>query len=470
MPPQRRDRARSPARLPLALLGLIVMASAGAALWASYTGPPPAATPAADVALVAPAPATPAAPAAEVATPPDSVPAQPASLAPAPPPGGGAPGGGAPGEGTPGEGAPAAATAEPPAMTPPAAAPTNPEAAVPEPPAEAPPPPPPEPPAAAPGPPPKPQAAATPPTPQPPAPQVASLPAETPPPPPAYHPPPLTGSGGLAPAPDPALVQSTPAGPLPVIAPDGRRAWQVYARPFDPADKRPRIAILIAGLGPSSAATETAIQGLPGGVSLAFWPYADQIDRWMRLARAAGHEVLLNLPMEPDNYPDFDPGPQTLLTSLTPQQNLARLDWALSRVTGYVGVADYLGSRFTASRRDVTPVLEAIRRRGLVFVDSRVTAHSVAPEIAQRIGLPWAASTRFLDEPQVSRDAIDAKLRELESIARVQHVALGIGAPYPVTLERIAAWADGLEDKGFALAPVTAIVAPSGMASARNGR
>ncbi len=329
--------------------------------------------------------------------------------------------------------------------------------AVPPPPPEVPPPP--EPPASAPTPAPKPQAALTPAPPSAPAKRESGQGAALPPPPPAsYRPPPLNTTGGLVPAPDPALVQSTPDGPLPMIAPDGRRAWQVYARPFDPQDKRPRIAILVSGLGRSSAATEAAIQGLPGGVSLAFSPYADDLDHWMRLARAAGHEVLLNLPMEPENYPDIDPGPKTLLTSLPAQQNLARLDWALSRVTGYVGVADYLGARFTASRRDVTPVLEAIQRRGLIFVDSRMTAHSLAPEIAQAIGLPWTAGTRFLDEPQVSRDAIDAKLRELESAARIQHVALGIGSPYPVTLERIAAWAESLEDKGFTLAPVTAIV------------
>ncbi len=436
---------RRPLALPLGLLAGVAALVGGTGVWLAAIGPqPPAGPPAAELALTEPA-AAPAAPATPVTAPAATAPAQaPATPASAPAP------------------APASATAPAPSATPGPAAPSA--AAVPAPPAEAPPPPPPEPPAAAPAPAPKPQAARTP-APVKPAVEVAALP--PPPPPPAYHPPPLTGSGGLAPAPDPALVQTTPDGPLPVVAPDGRRAWQVYARPFDGSDRRPRIAILIAGLGPSSAATETAIQGLPGGVSLAFWPYADGIERWMRLARAAGHEVLLNLPMEPDNYPDFDPGPKTLLTSLAPEQNLARLDWALSRVTGYVGVADYLGARFTASRRDVAPVLEAIQRRGLVFVDSRVTAHSVAPEVAQQIGLPWAASTRMLDEPQVSRDAIDARLRELELIARVQHVALGIGAPYPVTLERVAAWADGLEDKGFVLAPITAIVRHDGTASAR---
>jgi uncharacterized protein len=272
------------------------------------------------------------------------------------------------------------------------------------------------------------------------------------------RPSPLSRSGALAPAPDPALVQRTPNGPLPIIAPDGRRAWQVYARPFEREDKRPRIAILISGLGPSGAATEAAIQGLPGAVTLAFWPYADRIDHWIKLARAAGHEVLLNLPMEPENYPTFDPGPKTLLTSLSPKENLERLDWALSRVAGYVGVVDYHGARFTASRRDLEPVLEALNRRGLIFVDSRATPASLAPEIAYMMGLPWTANSRFIDDAQVSRAAIDARLRELENIARLNRYAVGIGAPYPVTLERIAAWAATLPEKGIALAPITAVL------------
>ena len=254
---------------------------------------------------------------------------------------------------------------------------------------------------------------------------------------------------------EPSVAALTPETPAVAASP----SWQTFARPFDRADQRPRIAIVIVGLGTSSAATEATILGLPGSVSLSFWPYADRLDHWIRLARAAGHEVLLNLPMEPENYPEFDPGPKTLLTTLPPEQNLERLDWALSRATGYVGVADYLGARFTASRRDLRPVLEAIHRRGLMFVDSRPTAHSAAPEIAQVIGLPWVANTRFIDEPQVSRDAIDSRLKELESIARLQGRALGIGSPYPVTLERIAAWIPGLAQKGFAVAPVTALVA-----------
>ena len=133
----------------------------------------------------------------------------------------------------------------------------------------------------------------------------------------------------LAPAPDPALVEQSAFGPLPRIGADGREPWQVYARPFDTSDQRPRVAIVISGLGRSAAATEAAIQGLPGAVTLAFLPYGQNLQHLINLARAAGHEILLNLPMEPIDYPINDPGPNTLLTALSIEQNQNRLNWVL---------------------------------------------------------------------------------------------------------------------------------------------
>ncbi len=280
-------------------------------------------------------------------------------------------------------------------------------------------------------------------------------PAPAPPEPPRI---PAPLSGGLAPAPDPALVERSRAGLLPVIDKDGRQPWQVYARPFDHNDRRPRIAVVISGLGLSDAATEAAIQRLPGPVTLAFAPYARGLDRWIPLARAAGHEVLLTLPMEPVDYPANDPGPYTLLTSLSPARNLDRLHWVLSRSTGYVGIIDFMGSRFTTSERALRPILEELKKRGLMFVDSRASLLSIAARTASRIGLPRAINDRYIDA-RASRAAIDQRLLELETIARASGHALGVGAPYPVTLERLSAWLGGLEVKGFALAPVSAIAA-----------
>ncbi len=260
----------------------------------------------------------------------------------------------------------------------------------------------------------------------------------------------------LLPAPDPALVETGPYGPLPIISRDGRQPWRVYARPFDRGDKRPRIAVIITGLGPSGTATEASIDELPGAATLAFDPYTKQLPAWIDRARAAGHEVLLALPMEPADYPRQDPGPYALLTSLSAKENLDRLNWLLSRAVGYVGVTNMMGARFTASQAGLVPVFDELKKRGLMFVDGRASDQSVAGALAQSMGLPRVMDDARLDD-EATRDAIDRHLAELEEAARRSGMALGMGSAYPVTLERVALWAKTLEDKGIALAPASAL-------------
>jgi uncharacterized protein len=282
----------------------------------------------------------------------------------------------------------------------------------------------------------------------------------------AAPPPPPAARGGankpgppiqLKKAPDPALIEEGDKGPLPKISEDGRQAWKVYARPFEDGDKRPRIAIVITDLGLSSAATETAIQRLPGAVTLAFAPYGPRIPDLVEQARAAGHETLMVAPSEPPDFPRNDPGPYTLLASLSTADNLDRLETVLSRVPGYVGVLTTNQGRFFANEEALQPVLTLLRRRGLLYVDGRGAPRSVAQQLAAAVGLPRAYGNRFLDA-EASRGAIDNRLAELERIARESGIAIGIGQPYPVTIERVAQWAETLEQKGLALAPITAVV------------
>ena len=260
----------------------------------------------------------------------------------------------------------------------------------------------------------------------------------------------------LAAAPDPELLAASPNGPLPVIAPDGLQAWQEYARGFADPDGRPRIAILLGPLGLIESASYSAIQQLPATVTLAFAPYTRNLGDWIAQARAGGHEVILHIPMEPFDYPDSDPGPHTLLTSISAVDNIERLEWLLGRATGYIGISNFMGDRFTSSADHLRPVLEVLKSRGLMFLDAQASRNSVAARVALDLGVPRALNNRFIDS-EASRIAIDARLFELERIAKQVGTAVGIGFPYPVTIERIASWAPTLAAKGLILAPLSAV-------------
>lgn len=275
-------------------------------------------------------------------------------------------------------------------------------------------------------------------------------------------------------APEPvadAAAESAPAPDMPAAAPvpqDTAAAatgsagalprWRQYGQDFDDTDTRPRIAVILTGMGLSSAATEAAINQLPAAVTLSFTPYSPRLDQWMSLARSGGHEVMLDLPMEPTSYPDDDPGPQALLTALSPAQNLERLNWTLERASGYVGVATVMGSRFTTSEEALTPVLEALKEQGLIFLDNRSSQDSVAGNLAAKIGVPHAVNDRTLDTGQASPAAIDARLVQVEGLARAAGFAVAMGRPYPVTIARVREWVKGLADRGFVLAPISAVV------------
>nr|WP_247884144.1 divergent polysaccharide deacetylase family protein [Azospirillum sp. OGB3] len=260
----------------------------------------------------------------------------------------------------------------------------------------------------------------------------------------------------LTPAPVPGLVEDSRNGPLPRIAEDGRKPWQVYARPFPAADRRPRIAIVLAEMGISGVTTGNALQKLPPTITLAFVPYADRLDNWVERARGKGHEVMLSIPMEPQDYPRNDPGPNALLSMLPPERNMERLEWSLGKAVGYIGITSTTGSKFTANPDAVNPVIAAMKARGLMVLDARANPRSVAGTLAGQAGVPRAFADRVIDR-DLSRGAIDDQLAELEAIAKANGAAVGIGAPYPSTIERINLWLTGLADRGIAIVPVSAL-------------
>ncbi len=256
---------------------------------------------------------------------------------------------------------------------------------------------------------------------------------------------------------DPALIENSVHGPLPRIADDGRKPMTVYAVPA-PATAKLKIAIVVDGLGQSEAATKAALDALPAGITLGFTPYAGDTGQWAAQARERGHEILLQIPMEPLDFPDSDPGPHTLRSGQEEEANIQRLTWALGRFTGYAGVTNLLGQRFLSDSEALSPVLTYLGRRGLYFFDNGATSQSVVPTVASQVGIPAAQSGPALDSIQNAPE-IDRRLSELETQARANGTALGSAFLYPVSIARIAVWARGLESRGFVLVPVSAIVA-----------
>ena len=185
----------------------------------------------------------------------------------------------------------------------------------------------------------------------------------------------------LAAAPIRTVAESGPHGSLPRIAKDGREPWKVYARPVHRqvlAGAAPKVAIILGGMGLNGALTERAIRELPGEVSLGFAPYPDGLQRLVNRARADGHEVYLQLPMEPLGYPKVNPGPHTLLASMSPQETLDNLAWLMGRFAGYAGVMNYMGAQLIADGQALGPVMAELARRGLVFLDDGSFARSQA--------------------------------------------------------------------------------------------
>jgi polysaccharide deacetylase 2 family uncharacterized protein YibQ len=265
----------------------------------------------------------------------------------------------------------------------------------------------------------------------------------------------------LAPAPDRRLVEKSRHGTLPRIGGDGARPAEVYARPATgaqaPRAGAPRIALVVGGLGLAASVTEASIERLPGAVTLGFAPYGADLPRQAARAREAGHEIVLQTPMEPFDYPTVDPGPHTLRVGVDANANLDDLHWLMSRFPGYVGVANFLGTRLLGDEGALTPILREIADRGLLYLDDGASGQSVAGALAPKLGLQGARVDVVLDTPDAR--ALEAALTRLEQIARDKGVAIGMASALPQTVERLVAFARAAEARGFSLIPLSAAAA-----------
>lgn len=260
-------------------------------------------------------------------------------------------------------------------------------------------------------------------------------------------------------APDQRLLERTRFGLVPRVGADGARAAQIYARPVVSAGTlratAPRIALMVGGMGINKALTYAAMDRLPAAVTLAFAPYGDELENLAQKARERGHEVMLQMPMEPFEAADI-PGPHTLISGETAQQNIDHAQWLMARFTAYVGVSNFLGAKMMAQSASLAPVLREIAQRGLLFVDDGSSVQSVALEVAQNVALPAAKADVILDGAKP--EAIEALIARLEAVARDKGRALGVATGSGLIIERLSAFARSLEGRGILLVPVSGFV------------
>lgn len=231
--------------------------------------------------------------------------------------------------------------------------------------------------------------------------------------------------------------------------------WRKYAVTVPSAEGRPRVAIVIDDMGIDRKHSAEAVT-LPGPLTLSFLTYADDLEKVGPAARAAGHELMLHVAMEPQNI-TLDPGPNVLMVAASEAENLRRLTWGLDRFSGYVGVNNHMGSKFTRDMRGMTVVMAEMKRRGLLFLDSRTAGGTVGADLAHRFGVPFAERNIFLDNLNTV-DYVRDRLAELEALAVRRGFAIAIGHPKEATIRSLREWLPKARERGVVLVPLSALV------------
>ncbi|MBU6297145.1 MAG: divergent polysaccharide deacetylase family protein [Alphaproteobacteria bacterium] len=241
-----------------------------------------------------------------------------------------------------------------------------------------------------------------------------------------------------------------PAVLYPVVAHAFPSWMRAPAATEKPAGRLPAIAIVIDDMG-NDIGLDRRAMSLPRPISFAFLPYPDETPMLAREGKRDGHEIIVHMPMQAEDGEE-NPGPKALRLGMTPDEVVQRLDWALSRVPGNIGINNHMGSRFTQNRAALVPVVEALASRHVFFFDSRTTANSQIVPVARAFGVPSASRDVFLDDVQTP-EAVSAQLAVLQRDAREHGIAIAIGHPHAVTLDVLSRWCANL--KGYRLVPVS---------------
>ncbi len=261
----------------------------------------------------------------------------------------------------------------------------------------------------------------------------------------------------LTKAPISGLVELTAAGPLPRVG-GGKKPSEAYARSVSMGiihSDAPKLVIILGGMGLNEKLTSQAAKDLPSDITMAFAPYGENLQAQVNKARANGHEVLLQLPLEPVGFPAANPGPKTLLADGAEAENLDALYWHMSRFTGYTGIVNYMGGRFLASAPAVKPLLSELRKRGLLFIEDGSLPLSATEDVAKALNFQVRRGQTVIDA-NADPESITAALNLLEEEARSNGIAIGTGSGLDTTIRTVNDWAKAAVERGVIFVPASA--------------
>ncbi len=262
----------------------------------------------------------------------------------------------------------------------------------------------------------------------------------------------------LAKSPAIGAVEAASMGPLPRITPQGKRPSELYARSVPMGlvhSEAPKIVIILGGMGLNEKLSAKAAKDLPADITLAFAPYGDNLQAQVDKARANGHEVMLQLPLEPVGYPATNPGPKTLLADGSEAVNLESLQWHMSRFTGYTGVVNYMGGRFLSAAPAIKPMLAELKKRGILFLEDGSLPLSATDGVAKSMQMPVRRANSVIDLDG-NPTSIIAALNLLEEEAKTNGIAIGTGTGLDVTISTVGEWAKTAADRGIIILPASA--------------
>jgi len=259
-----------------------------------------------------------------------------------------------------------------------------------------------------------------------------------------------------APPLDRSLTRNSEFGPIPSPNRAGKTPLDAYRLAPPPLSGRTPVSIIIGGLGINGPLTQRAIDELPAAVTLSFAAQTPGLQGWIDKARARGHEILLEIPMEGSSFDATEQGSErTLRANLGPDDNRKHLHFSLSRAQGYAGVINYQGEVLLRRSDAAGPILTEFKASGLgLFVDGSFDAPTVGA-LAQSISLPYKAGFGLID-PVASQSVIAARLENLAENAKTSPGSVGVGFVYPQTIDAVKGWTATLSSQGLILVPATA--------------